>query len=78
MTEHCRIKKKLKEDIKTYADILNSPYISDKEKELLNLIYIEKQDYRFIGDLLGLSESTIKKRHKNLIKKIGKILKAGL
>lgn len=78
MTEHCKIKRKLKSDIKTYADILNSPYISDKEKELMDMIYIQKYDYMFIGDYLGVSESTVKKRHKDLIKKIGKILKAGL
>lgn len=78
MTEHIKTKRKLKEDIKTFADIMKSPYISEEEKNLLNMIYIDKKDYRLIGDTIGISESTVKKRHKDLIKKISKILQTGL
>lgn len=78
MTEHIKIKRRMKEDIKTYADMVNSSLLSSEEKKMLNLIYIEKQDYRYIGDLIGISESTVKKRHKDLLKKIGKMLQAGL
>lgn len=78
MTEHIRIKHRIKEDIKTYSDMMKSELLSGDEKKMLNLIYIEKQDYRYIGDLIGVSESTVKKRHKELLKKIGKILQAGL
>lgn len=78
MTDHIRMKHKLKEDIKTFADIMNSPYVSDEEKQLLNLIYIDRKDYRLIGDTLGMSESTVKKRHKDLVNKIAKIIEAGI
>lgn len=78
MTEHLKMKHRMKEDIKTYSDMVNSSLLSVEEKKLLNLIYIEKQDYLFIGDSLGISESTVKKRHKDLLKKISKILQAGL
>lgn len=78
MTEHLKIKHKIKEDIKTYADLLKSPLLSEDDKKLLNMIYIDKQDYRFIGDTFGISESTVKKRHKDLLNKIGKMIQAGL
>lgn len=78
MTDHIRTKHKLKEDIKTFADIMKSPYVSDEEKQLLNMIYIDRKDYRLIGDTLGMSESTVKKRHKDLVKKISKIIEAGI
>lgn len=78
MTEHLKIKHKLKEDIKTFDDMMKCKYLSDDEKKLAMMIYIDKKDYRCIGDEIGLSESTVKKRHKDLIKKIGNILKAGI
>ena len=68
----------MQEDIKTFSDMLHCDLLSDSEKDLLRMIYIDKYDYRFIGDKYGLSESTIKKKHNKLLKKISKILQAGL
>lgn len=78
MTEHVKIKRKLKEDIKTFDDMMRCKYLSEEEKQLAMMIYIDRKDYRLIGDTIGISESTVKKRHKDLIKKISKILQAGL
>lgn len=68
----------MQEDVKTFSDMMKSPLLSTEDKKILNLIYIEKQDYRYIGDCLGASESTIKKRHNKILKRINKILQAGL
>lgn len=78
MTEHMKMKHKMQEDVKTFSDMLKSPLLSEEDKKLLKLIYIDGQDYRFIGDIIGASESTVKKKHNKILKIISKILQAGL
>lgn len=78
MTDHIKMKHKLQEDIKTFSDMMKSPLLSTEDKEILKLIYIEHQDYNYIGDILGISESTVKKKHNKILKRISKILQAGL
>lgn len=77
-SEHMKIKHILKSDLKLYNHIINSEFISSEEKKLLRMIYVENQDYLFIGDTFGISESTVKKRHHYLLEKISKIFEAGL
>lgn len=48
--------------------------ISDEEKELMRLHYIQKKDFRFIGDTLGYSEASIKAKHRKILKKLNKLL----
>lgn len=53
---------------------LNKSMISDEEKELMRLHYIQKKDFRFIGDTLGYSEASIKAKHRKILKKLNKLL----
>lgn len=78
MSEHIETKHLLKEDIKTFADMLKSPYLSEQEKEILQHIYIDEMDYFSIGELMNISDSTVKKKHCKILKKVNKILQAGL
>lgn len=78
MSEHLDTKHKLKNDILTLADILKSPYLSEQEKEILQHIYIDEMDYFSIGELMNISDSTVKKKHCKILKKVNKILQAGL
>ena len=48
--------------------------ISDEEKELMRLHYIQKKDFRFTGDTLGYSEASIKAKHRKILKKLNKLL----
>lgn len=52
----------------------NKRMISDEEKELMRLHYIQKKDFRFIGDTLGYSEASIKAKHRKILKKLNKLL----
>ena len=76
MSKHIETRKKLKgiADISSFTSLLNATTLSDTDKSILQLHYIDEKDFRFIGDMLGYSESTIKKRHKKILNKISRML----
>jgi len=76
MSKHIETRNKIKgiADISSFTDLLNKSTISDEDKLLLKLHYIQGKDFRYIGDMLGYSESTIKKRHRRILKKLGNLI----
>ena len=76
MSKHIDTRKKLKgiADISSFTSLINSSTLSDNDKKILYLHYIDEKDFRFIGDMLGYSESTIKKKHRKILAKLGKLL----
>lgn len=70
-----KARKQLKEipDILGFNDLLEQSTLSDVDKEILRLHYLKMKDFRFIGDTLGYSESTIKKRHTKALSKLNKL-----
>ncbi len=70
-------KKEIRDRIKNmttvaeFEDLINKILISDEEKEILRMMYKEKKTYAYIADMLGLSVSAVKKKHSNLLMKIG-------
>jgi DNA-directed RNA polymerase specialized sigma subunit len=76
MTEHIKNRQKLKAiyNVHRFDDLLDMTTLSTEEKKLLRLHYIEKKDFRYIGDMLGYSEATIKAKHKKIIKVLGHFL----
>ena len=76
MSEHIETRKKIKDiaDISSFNSLLNATTLSDTDKKLLQLHYIQGKDFRYIGDMLGYSESTIKKKHRKILRKISKVL----
>ena len=76
MTDHIKTRHKVK-DIDTPTDfesILSSVILSDVDKEILRLHYLGGNSMMKISELLGYSESAIKKRHKKALRKIAKII----
>ena len=75
MTDHIKIKHKLKEiaSIVDFDTLLDQSTLSDTDKRILRLHYLEEKDFRYIGDTLGFSEYTIKQRHRKALKKIDKM-----
>ena len=76
MSKHIETRKKVQgiASISTFQDILDKTILSDDEKHLLVLHYLENKDFNYIADMLGYSESTIKRKHKKALNKISKIL----
>ena len=48
--------------------------LTEEDKEILRMHYLHGKDFRYIGDTLGFSESTIKKRHRKALQKLNHIL----
>lgn len=76
MTEHIKTRNKLKEivEIQTFSDLLDRCILSEEDRRIMELHYLQDRDLRYIGDLLGYSEGTIKKRHRKVLKKLNQIL----
>lgn len=71
-SEHIETRKRLKAipQVSRFDDLLNQCTLSDEDKEILRLHYLQQKDFRYIGDLLGYAEVTIKKRHAKALNKI--------
>lgn len=74
-SSHIETRRKLKDiyDITTFHQLLEKVTISQEDKELMNLHYIENKDFRYIADCLGYSEATIKRKHRKILNKISKL-----
>ncbi|PIH05225.1 sigma factor-like helix-turn-helix DNA-binding protein [Clostridium combesii] len=48
--------------------------LSEEEKNIINLVFFNKLPYKEVGNILGLCESTIGYKKKDLIKKIAPII----
>ena len=48
--------------------------ISDEDKEILTLIYVKKKTLSYIADTYGYSESTIKNKHRRVLKIIASMI----
>ena len=75
-SDHIKARHKVKEiaEIKTFNQLLDACTLTDTDKELLRLHYLQEKDFRYIGDMLGFSESTIKRKHRKALQKLNKIL----
>ena len=75
MTDHVKIKHKIKAiaDVRDFESLLRVSMLSDEDKELLRLYYINGKNFAFVADTLGYSEAYIKKRHKAAILKLNKL-----
>lgn len=76
MSQHIDTRRKLKDVslIEEFEDLLSKCTLSEVDKEMLRLHYIEEKDFRYIGDALGYTERTIKARHKRALKKLSDVL----
>lgn len=72
MSETVETRRKIQEihSVKTFEDLLESCMLTDVEKSILRLHYQQGKDLAFIGDELGFSESTIKRKHRQILSKI--------
>lgn len=76
MREHIETRKKLKEicDQSEFNSLLDKTMLTDEERTVLQMYYIKGKNLCYIADILGYSEVTIKRRHREAIKKIGKMI----
>lgn len=75
-SEHVKTRNKIKEiaNITTFNELIDACTLTEEDKELLRLHYLQGKDFKYIGDKLGFAESTVKKRHRKALQKLNKIL----
>ena len=73
--ENARTRKKLKqiESVKDFEDLLNQTMLSEEDKTILRMHYKEQKSLMYIADFLGMSEISVKKKHRKILLKIGKM-----
>lgn len=72
MTEHIKTKHKL-QSIPTkleFNTLLDSIVLSDKERQMMQLFYVERKDFDYIADVMGYTKSGIIRMHKRVLKRI--------
>lgn len=76
MSTHIETRSKLKEihRVQSLNELLDSCVLSNEEKQLIRMHYIEDKDFRYIGDFLGYSEITMKRWHKRILRKLNSLL----
>lgn len=76
MTKHIETRAKLKDiaKISTLVELLDNCNLTDEDREIIKLHYINHKELDFIADTLGYSLSAIKKKHKRILTKIDKML----
>lgn len=72
MSDHINTRRKLQEIplVSDFEQVLDQCTLSDEDKEIIRLHYIQRKDFRWIGDRLGYAERTIKDRHRVALRKI--------
>lgn len=75
-TDHIKTRRKIRAiaNIADFNDLLDRSTLSDEDKILIRMHYIERKTLTYIADMFGYAESTIKYRHRMALIKIGEIL----
>ena len=76
MSKHIEIKHKIKNiNRKTdFYSLLEESMLSDLEKQIMNMFYVENKSIDYIADVLGYSPQGIKKIHKRILNKLESLL----
>jgi len=72
MTEHIKTKNKIKQigSKLEFQTLLDNVILSDKERQMMELYYIQRKDFDYIADFLGYSKAGIQKMHQRVLKRI--------
>lgn len=72
MSDHIEIRKRLRNitSVAEFEKLLNSRMITDTDKKILEMHYIDNKPLSYIGDMLGYSESYVKKRHRYILRRL--------
>lgn len=73
---NCNTRNKLKSipKVATFMELLDSCTLSDEDKQIVKMYYLQNKSIGYIADILGYSESNIKKRHNKILNKLSKLI----
>ena len=74
--ENALTRKKLKQinSVEDFERLLNNLMASEEDKKIIEMHYKQGKPLGYIADVLGMSESSIKNKHRKLLIKIGNIM----
>lgn len=71
MTEHINLKHRIEKMRKSeIRALLDNVVLSEEERKVIEMIYLERKSLGYIADVTGYSESGIKKIHSRVIKRM--------
>lgn len=75
-TDYIKVKHKVKDipDKRSFNGLLEASTLSEEDKEIIRMHYLQDKDFSYIADVLGYTESNVKVKHKKAIMKLGKLL----
>lgn len=76
MTNHMETKHKIQKINKksTFMSIIEDSMLSDVEKKMVIMYYIEKKSFDFIADEIGYSKAGVLKMHKRVLNKLSDLI----
>lgn len=76
MSKHLEIKHKVKQIKRrsTFNELIEDCMLSDKEKQMIKMYYLENKTLDYIADELGYSKAGVIKMHKRSLQKLETLL----
>ena len=75
ITGHIKNKHKLQNlEPATFAKILDKIMISDKEREIMTLLYVKHKTAAYVADVVGYAESTVRLKHRKIVERLSRYL----
>ena len=59
--------------VKEFSDLMEQTMLSEEEKKILLMHYKDKKSLTYIADELGMSEATVKRKHRKMLMKLGSV-----
>lgn len=60
--------------VKEFEELLSGTMLSEEERKIIDMIYHEHKTFGFVADTIGISESSLKRKHRKILIKIGKVI----
>lgn len=75
MTNHISTRKKLKTLSKRqFSALICEALLTPRERDIVNMVYIQHKQLDFIADELGYAESTVRLKHRQALQKIKNVM----
>lgn len=72
MSEHIEVRRRLRNiaSVAEFERLLNSRMITETDKKILRMHYVEGKPLGYIADIIGYSKDQIKKRHRYILRRL--------
>ena len=75
MSKHIDIKHEVQRKHKTeFYELLDEAMLSDKERSMMEMYYVQRKDLGYVADVLGYSRAGILRMHRKVLEKIESLL----